>query len=182
MLGSGREQRVSAWSQARRRYEVGGAVRTLEEAYALIAFFEARLGRLHGFRFRDPLDWRSGPVHAPVQPTDQALGTGDGVRTSFALVKRYDPGAVYPPRRIRKPLAGTVRAAVAGLEAPQSAYAVDPVDGLITFVAAPAAGAAVTAGFEFDTPVRFDTDSLDLEFEAIGVVRPGSVPLVEILA
>ena len=44
----------------------------------------------------------------------------------------------------------------------------------------PAAGAALTAGFEFDWPVRFDTDRLDITHELIGAGRAVSVPIIEI--
>ena len=52
--------------------------------------------------------------------------------------------------------------------------------GVVTFSAAPGAGAAITAGFEFDVPVRFDTDALDvtLDLERLGSIT--SIPLLEL--
>ena len=179
-LGSGFERRSSPWAQGRRRYLIGTAVRPLDDAAALVAFFEARRGRLHGFRFRDPADCTScAPSLTPAGP-DQAIGTGDGARKVFALAKTYGDGAGAVVRPIAKPVAGTVRIAVAGLALGAGAFAVDAATGLVTLVAAPAAGAAVTAGFEFDTPVRFDGDRIDVTLESFNAARVGAVALVEV--
>src|SRR5215207_5460420 len=88
-LASGREHRNSRWAGSRRRYDAGLGVRTVDALHAVIAFFEERRGRLYGFRFRDRTDWRSGPPSREPGPTDQVLGTGDGVTTSFPLAKTY---------------------------------------------------------------------------------------------
>jgi uncharacterized protein (TIGR02217 family) len=175
-LGSGREVRNTPWAMGRRRYDIGGAVRTLDELHALISFFEARRGKLHGFRFRDPFDHKScAPSQAPAA-NDQPLGVGDGARTMFALRKAYGDYA----RTIAKPVAGSVRVAIDGATAALDAYSVDAVLGSVTLAAAPAEGAVVSAGFLFDTPVRFDIDRLDLSLDAFGAGRALSVPLVEV--
>ncbi|MBI1685829.1 phage distal tail protein, Rcc01695 family [Caulobacter hibisci] len=179
-LASGFERRSSPWAQGRRRYLIGTATRSLDEAARLVAFFEARGGRLHGFRFRDPTDYKSCLPSATPAPADQALGTGDGTRTVFALVKAYASGAETVLRPIAKPQAGSVRVAVAGVELTAAAFAVDVNTGLVTLASAPAAGAAVTAGFLFDTPVRFDLDRIDVTLEGFGAARVGAVSLVEV--
>ena len=173
-LSGGQEARNAAWAGSRRRWDIGSAASRVETLQALIAFFEARGGRLHGFRFRDMLDDRSGVPGAEVSPLDQAIGVGDGARTGFALVKHYGGWA----RRIWKPVAGSVRVAVDGVEV---AFSVDASTGLVTLAEAPAAGAAVTAGFRFDCPVRFDADRLDVTLEGFGAGRAIRVPLVEII-
>lgn len=176
-LGSGREARNTPWAHGRRRYDIGGGVRTLDELHALIAFFEARRGRLHGFRFRDPFDCKScAPSGAPA-PADQPLGIGDGALTLFQLVKMYGDYA----RPIQKPVAASVRVAVDGEEMGAEAFDVDATTGVVTLAVAPAEDAIVTAGFIFDTPVRFDTERLDLSLDAFGAGRALAVPLVEIL-
>lgn len=178
-LGSGREHRNARWAESRRRYDAGLGIRTLDALHAVLAFFEERRGRLHGFRFRDRTDFRSGaPSLAPL-PTDMPLGAGDGVRTAFQLVKRYGSGFDPYLRTIAKPVAGTVRVAVAGLE--QAGFGCDPATGLVTFASPPPAGAAITAGFAFDVPVRFDTDALEIDLSAFEAGEVPSVPLVEIL-
>ena len=176
-LGSGREARNTPWAHGRRRYDIGGAVRTLDELHELIAFFEARRGKLHGFRFRDPFDLKSCAPSAAVAPTDQAIGAGDGATTAFQLVKAY--GAYVRP--IAKPVAGSVRVAVNGVELPLADFAVDTTTGIVTLDVAPSSAAAVTAGFLFDTPVRFDIDRLDLSLDGFGAGRALAVPLVELL-
>lgn len=173
-LSGGQEARNAAWAGSRRRWDIGSAAARVETLQALIAFFEARGGRLHGFRFRDMLDDRSGVPGTEVSPLDQAIGVGDGTRAEFALVKHYGGWA----RRIWKPVAGSVRVAVDGVEV---AFGVDAATGLVTLAEVPAMGAAVTAGFRFDCPVRFDADRLDVTLEGFGAGRVIRVPLVEII-
>lgn len=179
-LASGFERRSSPWAHGRRRYLIGTAVRSLDEAAELLAFFEARRGRLHGFRFRDPADFKSCAPSAGVGPGDQRLGTGDGTRTVFQLLKAYGTGAQVVVRPIAKPLAASVRVAVAGLELAAGAFAVDAATGRVTLAEAPAAGAMVSAGFLFDTPVRFDLDRLDVTIEGFGAARVAAIALVEV--
>ncbi|MBY9067290.1 DUF2460 domain-containing protein [Hyphomonas sp. WL0036] len=173
-LSGGQEARNAVWAGSRRRWDVGSAAARVETLQALIAFFEARGGKLHGFRFRDMLDDRSGAPGAEVSALDQAIGLGDGARREFALVKHYGGWA----RRIWKPVAGSVRVAVDGVEA---AFSADASTGLVTLDAPPDEGAAVTAGFRFDCPVRFDTDRLDVTLEGFGAGRAIRVPLIEII-
>lgn len=175
-LGSGYERRSSPWAQGRRRYLIGANLRSLDDMATLTAFFEARRGRLYGFRFRDFADFKSSAPGAVVTPTDQALGIGDGTRKVFQLVKAYGDLT----REIRKPVAGTVRVAVAGVERSGAAFSVEAGSGLVTFAAAPAVGAAVTAGFHFDTPVRFDSDRIEVTLESFGAGRMAAVPLIEV--
>ena len=179
-LASGFERRSSPWAQGRRRYLIGTAARPLDDAAELVAFFEERRGRLHGFRFRDPADCRSCAPSATPAATDQAIGVGDGVRKTFALTKTYGTGDTAVVRPIAKPVAGTVKIAVAGVVLGGAAFSVDTVTGLVTLVVTPAVGAAVTAGFEFDTPVRFDSDRIDVTMESFNAARVGAVALVEV--
>ena len=181
-LASGREHRNSRWAHSRRRYDAGLGVRTLDALHGVIAFFEERRGRLHGFRFRDRIDHRTGPPSQAVGPLDQRIGTGDGATRAFALVKVYGTGAASYARPIAKPVGGTVRVAVAGVEqAIGAGFTCDPATGLVTFASAPAAGAAVTAGYEFDVPVRFDTDELEIDLSAFEAGEVPRIPLVEIV-
>jgi uncharacterized protein (TIGR02217 family) len=178
-LASGDEERNASWANSRRRYDVAYGIRRADDLAVVVAFFEARNGRLHGFRFKDWADYRSGLPSQLPGPTDQALGTGDGTTTVFQLVKRYSSGAQSWVRTIGKPVAGTVRIALDSLEQ-GAGWTVDTATGLVTFATAPAAGVSVTAGFEFDVPVRFDSDALDvtLDVERLGSIT--SVPLLEI--
>ena len=180
-LASGHERRTSPWAQSRRRYLIATAPRPLDEIAELVAFFEARRGRLHGFRFRDPADFKSCAPSAQPSAGDQPLGAGDGARKSFQLRKVYGAGTEAVVRTIAKPVAGTVTVAVAGVALAPGAFAVDVATGLVTLTAAPAAGAMVTAGFAFDTPVRFDLDRLDVTLEGFAAARVTACSLVEVL-
>jgi uncharacterized protein (TIGR02217 family) len=133
---------------------------------------------MHGFRFRDPVDWKScAPSQAPAA-TDQALGIGDGETREFQLIKRYTSGGIFRDRRIEKPVEDTVLVAVNG--AVMLALEVDLQTGVVTFEEAPVEGAVLTAGFEFDVAVRFDTDRLDVMLVGHDAVRVVRAPLVEI--
>ncbi|MBB5746893.1 DUF2460 domain-containing protein [Brevundimonas variabilis] len=175
-LASGHERRSTPWAHGRRRYLVGANLRSLADMAALTAFFEARRGRLYGFRFRDFADFQScGPGGTP-EATDQAIGTGDGVQRTFALTKAY--GDLLRP--ITKPVEGSVRVAVgdAVLAAPD--LAVDVTTGVVTLAVAPRAGAPVSSGFVFDVPVRFDSDRIEVTLETFGAGRMAAVPLIEL--
>ena len=178
-LASGDEERNASWADSRRRYDAAYGIRRADDLAAVIAFFEARNGRLHGFRWKDWGDHRSSLPSTPVTPIDQTLGAGDGTTRTFQLVKRYESGAQAWVRRIGKPVAGTVRVARGGVEA-TSDWSVEVTTGVVTFAAAPAAGALVTAGFEFDVPVRFDTDRLDVTWDLDRLGSIASIPLVEV--
>ena len=180
-LASGAEERNASWANSRRRYDVAYGIRRADDLAAVVAFFEARNGRLHGFRFKDWADFKTClPSQAPG-PSDQPIGTGNGSATLFQLVKRYTSGAQSWTRAITKPVAGTVTIALNGTPQP-SGWSVSTTTGLVTFTTAPAAGVTITAGFEFDAPVRFDTDALDvtLDLERLGSIT--SIPLLEIRA
>jgi uncharacterized protein (TIGR02217 family) len=183
VLGSGAEERNARWADSRRSWNAGWGVKSLDDLNAVIAFFEERRGRLHGFRWRDPLDCKSCPPESTPTALDQAIGTGDGATAAFQLVKTY--GAAFAPwtRAIRKPVAGTVLVAVAGaLQTPGTDYTVDTATGLVTFGLGhiPGSGQLVTAGFEFDVPARFDTDRLEINIQGFRHGAIPSIPIVEI--
>ena len=173
-LGSGFERRSTPWTHGRRRYLIGAGVRSLDDAATLVAFFEARRGRLFGFRFKDFTDFKSCAPSAAISPLDQTLGVGTGGAVSFALVKRYGDLA----RPIRKPVAGSVRVAIDGVETAD--FTLDPATGSVLLAEPPAPGATVTAGFQFDVPVRFDADRIDVTLEGFEAGRVVATPLIEV--
>ena len=181
MTGGGREQRNARWLHSRRRYDAGYGVKSVAAIAAVTAFFEERRGRLYGFRWRDRADYKScAPGQAPL-PKDQWIGAGDGATVSFQLVKTY--GAAFAPyrREIRKPVADSLRVAVGGVEKFSRAdFDLDSTTGLLRFAQAPAPGAAITAGFLFDTPVRFDVDYLEVDYAGLESGQISKIPLVEI--
>ena len=178
-LANGFEERNTPWAHSRRRYDAGLGLRSLDDVETLIAFFEARRGQLHGFRWKDWSDYRSCRPSQKVSPFDQTVGRGDGVTTVFGLVKTYRSGEQTYERPIGKPVAGTVQVALAG--DPKIAaleFDVDAASGRISFSSAPDIGVLITAGFEFDVAVRFDTDRLQT---SVGAFQAGEVPNVPVI-
>ena len=177
-LVNGFEERNSPWAQSRRRYDAGLGVRTLDDLAEVLEFFEARHGRLYGFRWKDWLDHKSCAPSGTPAPSDQSL-TGSG--TDWQLVKSYQNGGAGYGRVITKPVAGTVRVAVDGAEQTEGAdFTVDHTTGGVTFTTAPAGGSIITAGFEYDVPVRFDTDSIEVNLAAFEAGEIPTVPIVEV--
>jgi uncharacterized protein (TIGR02217 family) len=182
-LSNGRENRNQRWRNARRAYDAGSGIRSVADLYEVLAFFEARRGELYGFRFRDPVDFKSCPPGETPAATDQRIGTGDGVATVFQLLKTYaDAGGSFS-RRIDKPVEGSVIVLVEGVKAAPTDLSVDHATGMVIFRAgrAPPAGAVIRAGFEFDVPVRFAIDRIDINMTAFEAGRIPSIPLMEIL-
>src|SRR5262245_41241927 len=127
VLGSGHEQRNELWNQGRGRGNVAYGVKTPDQLAALMRFFRAVRGRAVAFRFRDKAD---------CQGLAQVLGTGDGAETDFQLVKTYAHGAESYQRTITKPVAGTVRVYLDGVEQ-LSGWSVNTATGLVTFTSPP---------------------------------------------
>lgn len=183
VLGSGFEERNSRWANSRRSYNAGYGVRSLNELYDVVAFFEERRGRLYGFRWKDHSDWKSCAPDATPAAFDQLIGTGTGVLAAFQLKKTY--GVSFAPwaREIKKPAAGTVKIAVAGVvKTAGTHFTVDPSTGVVTFLAGniPVNGTSVTAGFEFDVPVRFDSDKLEVNVNGFHHGAIPNIPIIEV--
>ena len=84
-LASGDEERNASWANSRRRYDVAYGIRRADDLAAVVAFFEARNGRLFGFRFKDWADYKSSVPSQPITATDQQIGIGTGILNTFAL-------------------------------------------------------------------------------------------------
>ena len=178
-LASGDEERNASWANSRRRYDVAYGIRRADDLAAVVAFFEARNGRLYGFLYKDWADYKSSTPSQAITPTDQQIGTGTGSLTTFQLAKSYTSGVQTWTRTIVKPVAGSVRVALNGVEQ-MSGWSVDTTTGIVSFTVAPGNAVIVRAGFEFDVPVRFDSDQIDvtLDLEQLGSIT--SIPLLEI--
>lgn len=173
----GHEQRIANWSVARGRWNVGTGLQDVADYATLLAFFRARQGRLHAFRFKDFSDY---------EMPRQTIGTTDGSDATWQLFKAYTSGATTISRTITRPVAGTVNvwvnntAITAGPGAGQ--YQVNLSTGVITLGSTLTAttGQAIEAACDFDVPVRFDTDSLPLRLTAFEIGEWPDVPVVEI--
>jgi uncharacterized protein (TIGR02217 family) len=171
-LASGHEQRNARWSRSRRRYAISTGIKSLADLHKLLVFFEERRGPMHAFRFADPLDFSSGGPGAAVTALDREIGMGDGVTVAFQLSLSQD-------RPITKPVAGTVRIAVGGVEIASPAdFTVDALTGIVTLTVPPGAGVPVTAGFEFHVPVRFENTQLAVTQTAF---EAGEIPDIVLL-
>ena len=179
-LSNGFEERNSPWAHSRRRYDAGLGVRSLDELAAVIAFFEARHGQLYGFRWKDWTDYKSCQPSAQPSPLDQEIGVGNGSSTEFALRKTYRSGEVSYQRPVTKPVQGSVRLAIGGEELSMDSFSVDHATGRVTLATPPGEGAIVTAGFEFDVPVRFDTDRITASLTSLSSGEIPSIPIIEV--
>jgi uncharacterized protein (TIGR02217 family) len=166
----GFEKRNSHWEVARGVYNVAHGVKNKAQLDALIAFFRARKGRAQAFRFKDWSDYGA---------VAQVIGGGNGTKTTFQLVKTYVSGSNTDTRIITKPVAGTVRIYL-GNTLQTSGVNVNTTTGLITFTTPPANAVSVKADFEFDVPVRFETDQLAAQLDDYGLYSWGEIPLVEV--
>ena len=180
-LSNGFEERNTPWAHSRRHYDAGLGLRSLDDVADLVAFFEARQGQLYGFRWKDWSDYKSSGALADPSAFDQVIGQGDETTRRFALRKAYASGEACYYRVISKPVVGSVRVSVGGDEMQDGLhYAVDAVAGCIDFAEAPPIGADIRAGFEFDVPVRFDTDRIQTSVASFRAGDVPNVPVVEV--
>ncbi len=180
-LANGFEERNTPWAHSRRRYDAGMAMRNLDDVEALIAFFEARRGQMYGFRWKDWADYKSCNASSGPHFDDVVIGTGDGSQTDFQLTRLYESGGHTYSRPIAKPVAGTVLAGLSGVPQQDGTdFTVDVTTGLVSFVTPPAVGQDITAGFEFDVPVRFDTDRINISMASFQAGEAPDVPVIEV--
>ncbi len=176
--GSGFENRNSQWDSSRRKYEAGYGVKSLSDIHTVLEFFEERRGMLHGFRWKDKTDFKScAPDKAPTN-VDQVMKQLDHRR--FQLQKTY--GSVYDPyvREIRKPVIDTVIVGHPTAQVNVSTYMVDHTTGIITFDHDWAMDSGLTAGFEFDVPVRFNTDEFMVDLTGFNAGDVPDIPIIEL--
>lgn len=179
---SGQEQRNINWNLPRRKYTVSFTIKAQSDIDELIAFFRMAMGKGNGFRFRDWSDFTA---------YDQYIATGDGATTTFQLQKAYsfDGNTNYQP--ILKPVQSgseidtTVIMFLNGTPQIEGTdFTVDYTTGLVTFITAPdpapANGVIITANFEFDIPVRFDTDQMTRKHDYNYQFSWENIPLIEL--
>ena len=118
------------------------------------------VGRLKGFRFKD---WSDFEV-----TTSNCLTNEDNIATtSFQCYKKYEYDAGYTnyKRKIVKLVNGTFKLYKdAVLQTETTDYTVNYNTGVITIVAFNSI-ATYTFSTEFDVPVRFDTDALNISID-----------------
>lgn len=166
---AGFEQRNVNWQKSRGRWDVSTGIKNKVDMDTVIAFFRARYGKAYGFRFKDWSDY---------QGVGQNIGTGDGVETEFQLKKTYVSGGNTYVRDIKKPINGSVSIYLNSV-LQSSGYSIDYTTGVVTFTVAPGSSVAVTADYEFDVPVRFDTDLINVRAEGPAQFVWDAIPIVE---
>lgn len=180
-LANGYEERNTPWAHSRRVYDAGLGLRSLDDVEAVIAFYEARYGQMYGFRWKDWSDYKSSLPSAKPDRGDQEIALGDGATKQFQLIKTYRSGGHTYARPITKPVRGSVVIAVEQDDKQESIdYTVDETTGLITFFEAPDPDTRVNAGYEFDVPVRFDSDSLLTNIASFHAGQVPDIPVREV--
>ena len=180
-LTNGFEERNTPWAQSRRRYDAGLGLRSLDDVEKLIAFFEARQGQLFAFRWKDWSDYRSCAASGALSAFDQLIAEGDDETVTFPLKKAYPSGDECYYRTIAKPVQGSVKVSVGGVELQEDLqFTVDSAAGIVTFNDAPPIGADIKAGFEFDVPARFDIDRIQTSVASFRAGDVPNVPVVEV--
>jgi uncharacterized protein (TIGR02217 family) len=183
-LPSGKEQRISRSGTPRAVFDVAYAIKRMADLVTVRDFQRARQGRAHSFRYWDPLDYSTASTQTPwnddtVDPghSDSIIGTGDGSTTTFQLAKHYVSGSVTRSRAITKPISGTVRVSLGGVEQ-MSGWSVNTDTGVVTFTSAPGNGVVVRAGFKFNVAVRFEDDELNVSVDDF---EEGSCPPIRLV-
>lgn len=143
---------------------------TIEKLEEFIRLFHA-VGGSHGtFPFRH---WRD------YQAVDQVLGpAAGGGLNDFQLYRTYPLGPITRRRKILLPVLGTVTAKVNGVAA--TLISVDRGTGVIRLTDTPPDGAIITASFDFDVPVRFADDELEMIALSDDLDQPEVIVLNEV--
>lgn len=148
-LRSGVDRRNADWQAPLGRYSLLYEVIEPDDQHLIVQAHAACLGALIGFRFKDWSDFEA---------EDEYIGTGDGTLKTYQLQKSYSFGSFEYNRIISKPVQGTVKVYANGA---QVFPVIDYTTG--TFESAPAVGQVLTWTGEFDVPVRFEDDRLDVD-------------------
>jgi len=176
--GAGFEARDILWSYGKHEYDAAYGVRKIEDLYDVVAFFHSVKGMGHGFRFKDHVDYKSCAIEETIANTDQTIGTGDDSETEFQLIKTYTSGVLSTVRYITKPVLNSIVISLDDVSQ-SSGWSADTTTGIVTFVTPPGDGVVVKAGYEFDVPVRFASDKLNVIY-ADYQAGQASIPIVEI--
>lgn len=163
-FSSGQEQRNANWSRARGNWTIGYGMQYQADYEGVRDFFYARNGRFRGFRFKDWTDF---------QTTSEPVATATSGQTVFQLVRNYLSGGINFIRPITRPVSGTVVVYDNGVSVAFTLGAL----GIITLTTPATAGDLITADFQFDVPVRFDQDNLDL---TVTYYTSGEYPSIKI--
>ena len=175
---SGAEIRNQRWSYPRHEYDVAYGVKDIGDLEDLLKFFHVVAGQAIGFRYKDHLDYKSCDIDGTVNSSDCIISTSM-TSSVLQLYKTYVQGSYTRSRKILKPVIGTVLVSINGSALTTAEFSVDSTLGTITVLGAYSTGTVAKAGFEFDVPVRFNTDTLSVNMEDYKV-GAAQCPLIEL--
>ncbi|HSQ97382.1 MAG TPA: DUF2460 domain-containing protein [Rickettsiales bacterium] len=166
---NGSEARNINWSKNKMKFNIVNGIKTKTELDEIFTFFRNVKGCGYGFRFKDWTDYSA---------TSQELGVGDGSTVEFQLLKTYTVSGNIYTRKITKPVISTITLYLDDVESED--FSIDLTTGIITFNTAPSTDVVITADFEFDVPVRFNSDILEITLETINTGKIRELELLEI--
>lgn len=161
------------WDRIRARYEATFENVTPADVEEVEDFFYGMKGMAVGFRYKD---WSDYVI------SSQNVAVGDGTSTHFQIFKRYESGGHVFDRIIKKTVAATSQVTLDGVPLLEgSDYFMLDAEGQVVFPTAPASGSIVKIEYvEFDVPVRFDTDYLNVAYDDFRQLNM-TLPLIEVL-
>lgn len=168
IVRSGAETSVALWEFPLRDWTLSARPLNKDRFDELVAFYHARGGDFHGFRWQDPRDYLVGRSEAAVETP---VATSTLTSTTFQIVRPYTSGGITKSQPVYKPNGDTLTNTVAtqadstvrvyqadGTTEVTSGWTVNLTTGVITFSGAP--GYVPKCSCEFDWPVRFDIGRL----------------------
>jgi len=145
----------------------------MPEYQTFIGFALARMGRFDTWLYQDADD---------NQVTNQMVGVGDGVTTSFQLVRAWGGVGGFVEPIFAPNVVAAVR--VNGEVLAAGTWSASPwgatIPGRLTLTTPPAVGAALTADFSYYFPVRFADDNMDFEKFMLGRYRSKEIKFASI--
>lgn len=179
-LSSGFERRNIDWENSRAAFSAGYGIQTKADFSEVLEFFYARQGRAHSFRFKDWSDF---------EITAQVIGSTDGATNQYQLFKTYTSGGIEFDRTLTKPVENSFTATVDGVSRTveyntgptgPTAIRINTLTGVVALNSTDAAttGLAIEVTGEFDIPVRFDTDQIDINMQTFDA---GAIPELGII-
>jgi len=175
-LSSGFEKRNINWERSRGQWDVGYGIDDKAAQQVVLGFFYARQGRANSFRFKD---WTDFEIGVDSTDTEQDIAIADGVQQQFQIVRRYVSGPTTFDRAVTRPVSGTVRVFLGGVEQ-FAGFTVDNNTGVISFTVAPILSTVVGVIAEFDNPVRFDDDQLAIRALTSDAMSIPGIPVIEV--
>jgi len=167
---NGKEYRNVNWNNNKMKFNIVNGIKTKSELNEVIKFFRNVKGKAYGFRFKDWTDFSA---------TNQQIGIGNGETKEFQLIKTYTINGNTYTRKIKKPVISTIKVFLDGVET--NDFSIDLTNGLITFEVAPSDTTIITANFEFDVPVRFNNDLLEVSLNSLSSGKINNLELIEII-